>query len=87
GTIVPAGTYTLWTLPAESGAQLIINRQHGQWGTEYHAEQDLVRVPLTRTSLAEPVEQFTVVLEPAGNGGTLRMRWDTTEYSIPFTVK
>ncbi len=87
GTTVPAGTYTLWTLPAESGAQLIINRQHGQWGTEYHAEQDLVRVPLTRTSLAEPVEQFTVVLEPAGNGGTLRMRWDTTEYSIPFTVK
>jgi len=44
GAAVPAGKYTLWTLPTPSGWKLIINKQTGQWGTEYHPEQDLVRV-------------------------------------------
>jgi hypothetical protein len=88
GTAVPAGTYTLWTLPTASGAQLIINKQHGQWGTDYDASQDLVRLPLTRTALTTPVEQFTMAIDPSGStGGTLRMRWEGTEYSIPFTVQ
>ncbi len=88
GTAVPAGTYTLWTLPTATGAQLIINKQHGQWGTEYDPAQDLVRVPLTRTALAAPVEQFTMTVEPSGaSGGTLRLQWEGTEYSIPFTVQ
>jgi hypothetical protein len=88
GTTVPAGTYTLWTLPSASGAELIINKQHGQWGTDYDAAQDLVRLPLTRSALTTPVEQFTIALDPSGStGGTLRMRWEGTEYSIPFTVQ
>jgi len=88
GTAVPAGTYTLWTLPSATGAQLIINKQHGQWGTEYDPAQDLVRLPLTQTALATPVEQFTIALDPAGaTGGTLRLRWAGTEYSIPFTIQ
>lgn len=88
GTAVPAGTYTLWTLPSASGAQLIINKQHGQWGTDYDASQDLVHLPLTRSALTAPVEQFTIAIDPSGStGGTLRMRWEGTEYSIPFTVQ
>jgi hypothetical protein len=88
GTAVPAGTYTLWTLPSATGAQLIINKQHGQWGTEYDPAQDLIRLPLTQTALATPVEQFTIALDPSGTtGGTLRLRWAGTEYSIPFTIQ
>ena len=88
GTTVPAGTYTLWTLPSPSGAQLIINRQHGQWGTDYDPKQDLVRLPLTQSALATPVEQFTIAVDPSGStGGTIRFQWEATEYSIPFTVQ
>jgi hypothetical protein len=88
GTAVPAGTYTLWTLPTANGAQLIINKQHGQWGTEYHADQDLVRLPLNRTALSTPVEQFTIIVQPSGgSAGSLRLQWENTEYSIPFTVQ
>ena len=47
-TPVPAGTYTLYTLPGESEWQLIINRQTGQWGTEYDQAQDLARIPMQR---------------------------------------
>jgi Protein of unknown function (DUF2911) len=35
GANVPAGSYTLYTLPGANGWQLIINKQTGQWGTEY----------------------------------------------------
>ncbi|HEY8176951.1 MAG TPA: DUF2911 domain-containing protein [Gemmatimonadaceae bacterium] len=86
GQTIPAGTYTLWTLAIPGRYQLIFNKQIGQWGTEYHAEQDLVRVPLQATPLPQPVDRFTIDVEPAsGNAGVLKLRWDTTELAVPFT--
>lgn len=88
GQAVPAGTYTLYTWPTEQGYQLVINRQTGQWGTEYSQAQDLVRVPLTATPLAAPVEQFTIAVEPAGaDGGSLVLRWADRQLAVPFTVR
>jgi hypothetical protein len=87
GTTVPAGSYTLFTLPSRSGWKLIINKQTGQWGTEYHSDQDLARVNLSARALAEPVEQFTIGVEPSGSGGVLKMTWDDTELSVPITPK
>jgi DUF2911 family protein len=86
-TLVPAGKYTLWTLPTPTGAQLIINKQTGQWGTEYDASKDLARVDLAQTILTRPVDEFTIVVVPQAAGGVLRMQWDNREYSIPFRLK
>ena len=84
---VPAGTYTLWTLAVPGRYQLIINRQTGQWGTIYDAKQDLARVPLSATTLPRVVERFTIELDPTGaSTGVLKLRWDTTELSVPITV-
>ena len=45
GTLnVPAGTYTLYTLPSATQWLLIINKQTGQWGTVYTEAQDLGRI-------------------------------------------
>jgi hypothetical protein len=85
--LVPAGKYTLWTLPTPTGAKLIINSQTGQWGTDYDASKDFARVDLTSKALTAPVDQFTIAIVPQGSGGVLRFSWDTTEYSIPFTIK
>jgi len=85
--LVPAGKYTLWTLPTPTGAKLIINSQTGQWGTDYDASKDFARIDLTTKTLTAPVDQFTIAVVPQGQGGLLRFSWDTTEYSIPFTVK
>ena len=87
GVAVPAGRYTLWTLPAERGWKLIVNRQTGQWGTEYDAAQDLVRIDLPTRPLSAPVEEFTIRLEPAASGGILRLQWDDTEAFVPISVK
>lgn len=91
-TTVPAGAYTLWTLPQEDGsAKLIINKQIGQWGVgpgSYDEKQDLARIDLKKDTLEKPVEQFTMAIEknPAG-GGLIKMMWENTQYSAPFTVQ
>lgn len=87
GTVIPAGTYTLWTIPTQSGWTLIINRQTGQWGTAYDQSQDLARLRMRVESLARPLEQFTIAIEPSDSGGVLTMAWDRTRASIPFTTR
>ena len=86
-SIVRKGSYTLYTLPAETQWKLIINQQTGQWGTVYTPELDLVRLPLKKKMLKDPVETFTIKLEKKGNGsGTMKFIWENTELSINFKM-
>jgi len=90
GTTVPAGTYTLFTVPLEDGsAKLVVNKEYGQWGSDpYHETTELARVNLKKDPLNTPLDQFVMALEknPSG-GGVLKMAWETTQFSVPFTVK
>ena len=80
---VPAGTYTLYSLPSESGWKLIINKQTGQWGTEYDQKQDLARVDMQVSKTAQPVEQFTISFEKKGDdAATLVLQWENTSASV-----
>jgi len=87
-TTVPAGAYTLWTLPAADGsAKLIINKQVGQWGVgpgSYDEKQDLARVDMKKETLDTPVEQFTMAVT---RDGQIKMSWDKTQYSVSFTAQ
>lgn len=85
-TMVAPGTYTLYTLPGENGWQLVINKQTGQWGTQYDEKQDLVRVPMTVTKNAAPVEQLTFDVQDTAKGGELRINWGTVSARAPFMV-
>jgi hypothetical protein len=87
GIVVPAGFYTLWTLPTASGWQLIVNKETGQWGTAHKPEQDLVTIPMKVETLSSPVERFTLAVDPTDSGGTLRLEWDTTRATAAFTVR
>lgn len=88
GTPVPAGAYSLWTIPKADGTvQLIINRQHGQWGTDYDSAQDLVRMPMKSSTAPSPQESFAIDISGSGNDGELRLSWDTFVWSIPLSVK
>ena len=80
GTAVPAGRVTLYTLPSPQGWKLIINKQVGQWGTEYNEAQDLARVDMTSKTLTAPVDQFTITID----GGQLKLAWELTELSVPI---
>src|SRR5688572_23924994 len=88
GTVrIPRGTYTLWTIPERTGWTLIINRQTGQWGTDYDKLQDVGRTAMQVSSLPAVVEKFTIGIEPTRNGsGVLTMSWDTTRASVPLRL-
>ena len=90
GTPVPAGAYTLYVLPAADGsAKLLISRRIGQWGADpYIDSTELARVDLKKDTLASSVDQFTLAIAktpPAG--GVLVLAWETTQYSVAFTVQ
>ena len=87
GTVVPAGFYTLWTVPTASGWKLIVNSETGQWGTAHKAEKDLYTIDMKTSTLPQVVERFTISVEPSATGGVLNLDWDTTRASIAFTVK
>jgi DUF2911 family protein len=86
-TTVPAGKYTLWTIPSPGGWKLIVNKNTGQWGTDYDAQYDLARLDMKVESLRQPVEQFTIAIEPKGKRGVLKLEWDKTRASIPFSAE
>lgn len=87
GTIVPAGFYTLWTVPSAAGWKLIVNSETGQWGTAHNPAKDLCTIDMQLTALPQAVEQFTISVEPTSDGGVLNLDWDTTRASAAFTVK
>jgi Protein of unknown function (DUF2911) len=89
GVKVPAGTYTIYTLASETAPwKLIINKQTGQWGTEYHQEQDLARVDLKVSQTKQPVEQFTISFDKAGaDAAALVMEWENAKASVPVKAE
>ncbi|MBY0504754.1 MAG: DUF2911 domain-containing protein [Bryobacteraceae bacterium] len=85
--MVPKGSYTLYVWPTAEGMQLIVNKQTGQWGTEYSEGQDLGRVPMKVGKTAAPVEVFKITLSGSGKKGMLELEWENTTASVPVTVK
>jgi len=87
GLKVPKGIYTIYTLPGATEWQLIVNKQTGQWGTEYNQRQDLGRVKMKLAQTPALVDSFKIDLSSSGgNKGLLKMAWERTEVSVPFVV-
>lgn len=84
---VPAGTYTLYTLPGEKEWMLIVSKKTGQWGASYPEGEDLGRVPMKVSATAAPVEQLTITLADTAAGGELHVEWEGTRAVAAFAVK
>ena len=87
GTLtVPAGTYTLNTIPTGGTWQLIVSNSVGKWGIPYPKGEDLGRVPMRLSKPAKAAEQLTFSIQDTPAGGTLHIDWGATRASIPFTI-
>ncbi|WP_213803872.1 DUF2911 domain-containing protein [Granulicella sp. dw_53] len=89
GTLtVPAGAYTLYTLPTATAWQLIVNKQTGQWGTEYTQGMDLGRTPLTGKALSASQEVMSISFENTkGKTTELHIKWENTDEYVTVTAK
>jgi hypothetical protein len=87
GKTLPAGSYSIFSIPQARAWTIIINAQTNQAGTAYDAARDVMRVPARVLPLRDVVEQFTIAVTDEAKGGTLRFQWDKSEAVLPFTVK
>ncbi len=88
GTLrLPKGTWSIWAIPGPKEWTLIVNKQSGQHHLDYDSAEDFGRTKMNLRTLAAPVETLRFeLISNGGNKGTLALRWETTEASVPFTV-
>jgi hypothetical protein len=88
-TTIPVGAYTLYFVPNEDGsAKLAFSSVLGAWGVPVNEKNDVARVAAMKSDSASEDEQFTVAVEKGSSGGgVIKLMWEKTTYSIPFTVK
>lgn len=88
GKDVPAGSYTIFTVPNPDSWTLIVNKHTGEWGIPYKYESDeLVRVPMSVSKTPATVENFTISFDQSGGGCTLQLSWENTQASVKFAQK
>lgn len=88
GKKVPAGSYTIFTVPEASKWTLIINKKTGEWGIPYKYESDeLARVDMKVSKISPPLEDFTISYEKSGNGCVMNVEWDATRASVDISAK
>lgn len=88
GKAVPAGSYTIFTVPDRDKWTLIISKKTGEWGIPYPGEgDDLARADMTATKLPSLVENFTIAFDQTGAGCTMRLDWEMTRASVEISEK
>ena len=88
GKTVPAGRYTLFTLPTPAKWTLIVSKKTGEWGIPYPgAQYDFARMEMTVSKLPSPLENFTISFDPAGTTCAMKLDWETTRASIEIAEK
>ncbi|WP_370174923.1 DUF2911 domain-containing protein [Leeuwenhoekiella palythoae] len=84
-TKVPAGTYTLFTIPTEDEWTVILNKDLDTWGAYgYKEERDLVRFTTPAHKTAAPIESFSISFQPTENGSDMFLGWDDMYIQVPI---
>jgi hypothetical protein len=88
GKSVPAGSYTLFTLPTQTKWTLIISKQTSEWGIPYPGEKyDFARMEMKVSKLPSPLENLTIAFDSTGTSCTMKLDWETTRASIEIAEK
>ena len=86
GKAIPAGSYTIFTIPNSDKWTLIINKKTAEWGIPYKYEADeLGRVDMKVSKTSAPVENFTISFDQGGSKCTMRLEWENTRTSVDIT--
>ncbi|MFL5744826.1 MAG: DUF2911 domain-containing protein [Niastella sp.] len=86
GRELSAGEYSIFTIPSKNGWTIMFNKQANIWGTEYKAENDVLRVQMSVETLQETVELLTINVVQADKGGRIEVSWDNLKASVPFST-
>ena len=87
GKTIPAGSYTMFTVPAQDKWTLIISKKTGEWGIPYPEGQDFARVDMQVSKTSAPVEGFTISFHEMGTGCHMYLDWENTRATVEITEK
>jgi hypothetical protein len=88
GRDIPAGNYTIFTVPDQNKWTLIVNKETGEWGIPYKYEsKELSRIPMSVSKTPSPVENFTISFDQGGSTCTMKLSWEETQASVQFSEK
>jgi hypothetical protein len=83
---LPAGSYSLWTLPTEKGWTLIFNSKHTTWGTEYKSENDMIHIRM-QTKSNPFTELFAININSNDSKASLELIWENLKAWVEFSTK
>jgi hypothetical protein len=86
GKELPAGAYSIFTMPSQKGWTVMFNSRANVWGTEYDPSFDVLRVPMETSAAPRYTELMTINVTPLQNGGVLEVIWENTRVSVAFDV-
>lgn len=92
--IIPAGRYTLWTIPGESNWEIVINAENtpGHWGVKfggvanYDQSKDIVRVSVPVLKPSSEMEQFTIQFDDLDSGAMMKLMWGDTMVQLSIVM-
>ncbi len=87
GKDIPAGSYTLFAVPAQDKWTLVISKKTGEWGIPYPDGSDLARIDMKASPLPSAMENFTISYDAKGGSCVLNADWESTRASVEFTEK
>jgi hypothetical protein len=85
GTLLQAGTYSIFTIPEQDAWTIIFNKELGLWGSyNYNEKMDVMRLQVPALTTTALHETFTIQFEQRNNMAELLLIWDKTKVSIPM---
>jgi hypothetical protein len=88
GKDVPAGNYTIFTIPNADKWVLIISKKTGEWGIPYPGEgDDFTRVDMKVSALSSPMENFTIGFDQTGSACAMHLDWEKTRATVDISQK
>ncbi|GGH46153.1 hypothetical protein GCM10011364_20110 [Mangrovimonas yunxiaonensis] len=88
---LPAGKYTLWTIPSDSSWHVMFNAKQYPWGVDMEMNPmrdpkfDMIDIEVPVEELNTVVEQFTIGFDNALDDLSLTMAWDNVKIAVPLT--
>ena len=86
GSLLKAGTYSIFSIPNKEKWTIIINTEQGLWGSyNYNSKLDEMRfdVPVQNVT-GDTYEKFTIQFDQRNELADLLIMWDRVKISIPF---
>ena len=93
GSPLPAGKYTLWTIPGTESWKIIFNSKMYPWGittegkASREAEYDVLVLERPVNTTYTTTEQFSIYFEDANELIVMILAWDRTVIAVPIKTE